>query len=83
MAKHAGAGDVDIRMHRRDAGHDGASEVVLTMQDSGVGSAAPPARAGLGLVGMRERVELLAGRFELTPPHLPGFGFIARLPMPA
>jgi signal transduction histidine kinase len=82
VAKHACAHRVDIRMEQRGTDRAGGHDVVLSMQDDGVGSVMPPGRAGLGLLGMRERVEALAGCFELTAPDRPGFGFVARLPLP-
>jgi signal transduction histidine kinase len=81
VAKHARASRVDIVMQHRAATHAGIAEVVLTVQDNGVGRRAEGADAGLGIVGMRERVEALAGRFDLTPARGGGFGFTAWLPV--
>jgi signal transduction histidine kinase len=78
VAKHAQAKRVEIALTR-----SGAAEpaVVLTMRDDGVGRVPGAGRRGLGLIGMRERVEALAGSFEIASPELPGFAFVARLPM--
>jgi len=54
--------------------------VVLSMHDDGVGPAPGGIRSGFGLTGIRERVEALAGRFELESAGTRGFGFVARLP---
>jgi two-component system sensor histidine kinase UhpB len=81
VARHAHASRVEILMQQRSANSAGESEVVLTMHDNGVGSRKVPAGAGLGLVGMRERVEALAGCFDVTSVQGEGFGFAARLPV--
>jgi two-component system, NarL family, sensor histidine kinase UhpB len=83
VAKHAQATRVEIVMHRDIATPSGVPELVLTVQDNGVGTRATATDAGLGIVGMRERVEALAGRFAFTPVRSDGFGFgfTAWLPM--
>jgi len=81
VAKHARATRVEIVMQQRSPTRAGAQEVVLTVQDNGVGTSAAATDAGLGIVGMRERVEALAGRFDLTSVHGGGFGFTAWLPI--
>ncbi len=81
VAKHAHATCVDIVMHQRSGAHVGAPEVVLVVQDNGVGTREAVEESGLGIVGMRERVEGLAGRFDLTPASAGGFGFTAWLPL--
>jgi two-component system sensor histidine kinase UhpB len=81
VAKHARATRVNIVMQQRAATPAGTPEVVLTVQDNGVGPRVSAAESGLGLVGMRERVESLAGCFDLAPLHGGGFGFTARLPI--
>ena len=81
VAKHARASRVEIVMKQDAATGADAAEVVLTVRDNGVGPPAGAANAGLGIAGMRERVEALAGRFELTSAREGGFGFTARLPI--
>jgi signal transduction histidine kinase len=80
VAKHARADRVEILMEERPAASRAGSEVVLSMRDNGVGSAPSPPLSGWGLVGMRERVEALKGRFDVTSGH-EGFGFVASLPV--
>ena len=67
VARHAGASEVEARL----ADADGAS--VLQVQDNGKGidPAASNAAGSLGLLGMRERAELLDGNLTVTPiePH--------------
>jgi signal transduction histidine kinase len=81
IARHARASRVEILMHQRPADSAGESEVVLTISDNGVGSQKLPPHAGLGLVGMRERIEALAGRFDVASAQGGGFGFTARIPV--
>jgi len=81
VARHACASRVHILMQQRTAGTTDQPEVVLTMRDDGRGSKTSAPHAGLGLVGMRERVEALAGRFDVTSAPGTGFGFTARLPV--
>jgi len=67
VAKHAQARRVEVELHH----HNGL--VSLAVFDDGKGFAvatAPP--AGLGLLGMRERLELLGGRLDITSE--PGHG---------
>ena len=78
VAKHAAAALVEIELVREP----GDTDVVLTMRDDGIGGAAVAPRKGVGLIGMRERVEALAGRFEIVAPRGQGFAVVARLPVP-
>lgn len=59
---HASRINLDVR-ERGDFGID--HRVDIRISDDGRGLA-QPARSGIGLTGMRERVEALNGRFELT-----------------
>jgi signal transduction histidine kinase len=80
LARHARATRVAIDLGCRRATPGSAPEVVLSMRDDGVGAVAGAATNGLGLVGMRERVEALAGRFEVQRSGARGFGFVACIP---
>jgi two-component system, NarL family, sensor histidine kinase UhpB len=81
VAKHARASHVEIALHQVRETRADATQVILSLRDDGVGSPAGDTRPGLGLAGMRERVESLAGHFDLAPAREAGFGFIARLPV--
>jgi signal transduction histidine kinase len=61
VAKHSGATHVYVGVART-----GAAEVRATVRDNGRGMALHAKRSGLGLVGLRERVEALRGRLELS-----------------
>jgi signal transduction histidine kinase len=71
-AKHAGAQRVEVSVARSN----GTVEVLV--EDDGHGFDPGKATGGLGLVGMRERVELTGGRLEISSQ--PGTRVSARLP---
>jgi signal transduction histidine kinase len=56
------------------------SEVLVRVRDDG-SSAAPPRSGGHGLVGMRERAEILGGSFAAGPRAGGGFEVEAHLPL--
>ncbi|WP_107707513.1 MULTISPECIES: histidine kinase [unclassified Paraburkholderia] len=58
-------------------------EIVVTMADDGPGVDLDAPRAGLGLIGMRERVEALGGEFHVASKPEGGFLFCARVPAQA
>lgn len=74
VARHANATTVDVELRFGDDGW------VLSIKDDGVGFAAAEG-GGLGLVGMRERVQMLGGRFALT--SAPGHGTLVEVQVPA
>ena len=90
IARHAHATRVSIRIERAgrlervglgmDAG-DGFDEVVVTIADNGRGLDLVAPRAGLGLVGMRERVAALGGRLKLTSRPGAGLEIAAAIPL--
>ncbi|HKQ08411.1 MAG TPA: chemotaxis protein CheB [Blastocatellia bacterium] len=71
VVKHAQASRVEVMLERR------ANQVILIVEDDGIGfdsnqeSDGGP-RAGLGLLGMRERAALVGGQFEIE--SAPGKG---------
>ncbi len=81
IAKHAHASRVEIEVQQSLPGSPGHASVVLTVRDNGIGVRKDGRGAGLGIAGMRERVEALAGRLDLIPVREGGFGFTARLPI--
>jgi len=72
VSKHAGAGNVSVRLSvnrngdTNESGGKTVSCVHLVVQDDGVGMEAGTRGAGLGLIGMRERVESLNGCFSIN-----------------
>ena len=74
VTRHARAHRVVLRLSRD------AAIVTLSLQDDGVGSRLLRGSAGLGLVGMRERVESLGGEMTITTAPGEGFGIVACFP---
>jgi signal transduction histidine kinase len=77
VARHARAAEVFVRLHVT------AGRLALTVRDAGAGFD-PAARDGtrLGLLGMRERAELLGGTFVLTAAPGSGTEVEVILPLP-
>jgi len=73
-AKHSSARHVVLEVAR-----DG-TDVVLSVSDDGRGADLAAPTAGLGLVGMRERVGALCGRLEVASEQGKGFQLRARIP---
>jgi signal transduction histidine kinase len=71
VRRHSQASSVRVRLEYRE------DSVRLAISDDGRGANAPG--AGFGLVGMRERVELLGGVFELRTAPGQGFAIEIRL----
>jgi len=81
VSKHARATHVEVRVARaRRPGSDRA-EIVVSVRDDGVGTNTSQRTGGLGLVGMRERVEALGGQLALHSAPGKGFSFTAYLPL--
>jgi signal transduction histidine kinase len=74
IVKHAGADAAAVRVARVD----GAARVEV--EDDGVGGA--QLDGGSGLRGLRDRVETLAGRLEVTSPPGHGTLVLADIPVP-
>lgn len=79
VVKHARAAHVRVTLERDD------DAIALTIADDGAGAGAAAgaeaAFSGLGLVGMRERVQALGGSFEVLSPAGQGFCLRAALPL--
>ena len=77
VVKHAGAKHVSVVLTRKPA------SVLVMIEDDGRGfdAATAPHGAGLGLIGMRERVELLDGTFEVDTEPRAGTTLIVELPL--
>ena len=80
VAKHANARGVELGLARNSlTAHE--DELVLTLVDDGVGAPPGHAQSGLGLIGMRERVEAVGGRLETVSAPGRGFRLAARIPV--
>ena len=73
--KHSGAGALQVDLVEAD-GH-----VTVSVRDDGQGFDASVSSEGFGLMGMRERVELLGGQLEVDSTTGAGTTVTARLPV--
>lgn len=81
VSKFARRAKVEIFVVRAaQSGAGTGDEIVVTMADDGPGADLNREPKGLGLVGMRERVEALGGEFHVASEPQRGFLFCARLP---
>jgi signal transduction histidine kinase len=80
ISKHAAARQVDIALERQAAVAAGTDELILTVADDGRGMDCGARAPGFGLSGMRERVEMAGGSFQVDTGPGRGFYFSARLP---
>ncbi len=80
VARHAKAQRVEVSLHRRiaDAGPD---QLEMSVDDNGKGVDPAVPRTGLGLIGLRERVEALGGSFEISGAHGSGTRVSAAIPL--
>jgi signal transduction histidine kinase len=76
VAKHADATEVNIELTR--AAND---RVSLHVSDNGVGFPVAGAPPGLGLLGMRERIEALQGSFSIKSSQGRGVAIAIELPV--
>jgi signal transduction histidine kinase len=76
VARHAHAREVEVTLTSLDA----ALEV--TVRDDGVGFNVEGLRAGLGLLGMSERAELVGGRLDIESAPGAGTTLRAHFPLP-
>ncbi|GAA3896108.1 hypothetical protein GCM10022244_02700 [Streptomyces gulbargensis] len=82
VVRHSGADSCTVTVDHRDP-----ASLVVTVEDPGPRPGHERARtgggSGHGLIGMRERVGLLHGRFEAGPRSAGGFRVTAHLPVPS
>ena len=83
VARHSQASRVEVSVSTQVAPAPAGRCVVARIADNGFGAKADAASSGLGLVGMRERVEALGGTLELSRPPQAGFVVLARIPAQA
>lgn len=78
VSRHARAGHVAVRVARTGAPCDA---VTFSVTDDGRGADPNETNGGLGLIGMRERVEMLGGEWKITTAREQGFSLFARIPV--
>jgi glucose-6-phosphate-specific signal transduction histidine kinase len=80
VARHSQASRVEITVGRQASSPPTVRSIVARIADNGRGLKSGDPPAGLGLIGMRERVEALGGTLELSCPPQAGFVVLARIP---
>ncbi|MGQ0835964.1 MAG: ATP-binding protein, partial [Gammaproteobacteria bacterium] len=81
LSTHARARSVRIRVARTRLPPDSDESIVFEMTDDGCGADLSGKQSGLGLIGMRERVEMLGGRLRITTEPAKGFSIVAQIPV--
>jgi two-component system, NarL family, sensor histidine kinase UhpB len=81
VAKHSSARSVSVEVMRDESDTDGQDLIRVTIADDGVGCDMNAPTAGLGLVGMRERVCALTGHVEVQSDPGNGFQLQALIPV--
>ncbi len=83
VARHSQASRVEISVGRQARTPPNRGSIVARIADNGRGLESAQPASGLGLLGMRERVEALGGTLELSSPPQAGFVVLARIPAQA
>jgi signal transduction histidine kinase len=78
--RHSGSGDISLAV-RRAASASGHEALCIRVVDHGCGADPSALRRGFGLRGMRERVEGLKGRLQITTAPSEGFALEVELPV--
>lgn len=81
VANHAGASKVSINFIKNIDQETSLNSLVLSIADDGKGFDPKQVRAGIGLVGMRERVIAIGGEFIIESTPGLGIKLIAKLPL--
>ncbi len=82
IASHAGAHNIVVSFSREVEKFSGREYVLLKVEDDGQGFDSKNTRAGIGLLGMRERVIATGGDFYIDSEPGSGTKLTARLPVP-
>jgi len=80
ISKHAKAKQAKITLERIESAAQGAAGLRLAVADDGCGMQPGTPTSRFGLSGMRERVEMLGGRFSVESAPGQGLRFEAHLP---
>jgi two-component system, NarL family, sensor histidine kinase UhpB len=81
IARHSQATRVEIRMTREQGGRDSSPQVLVAIEDNGVGADPTRLSTGFGLIGMRERIEAVGGSLLMQNGRAGGFTLRARVPV--
>lgn len=80
ISRHANAGEVHINF-LREFSRDNVNQLAVTIQDDGVGFDVTKTSRGLGLLGIKERVEALGGEYRLHTEKNKGVKIDITIPM--
>jgi two-component system, NarL family, sensor histidine kinase UhpB len=80
ISKHAHATEAQVALERIPGTQGSGNELRLSVADNGCGMDLSSRRSRFGLSGMRERVEMSGGTFELASAPGQGLRFSVRLP---
>jgi two-component system sensor histidine kinase UhpB len=83
VSRHAHAKRVEVLVTRTDPENGQPPQVRFSICDDGRGAVPEAPSTGLGLVGMRERVEMLGGQLKITTGAAQGFNVSAWIPLQA
>lgn len=81
VSRHAQARQVGVRVTRTGPAADISDAITFSVTDDGCGIDPNETHAGLGLIGMRERVDMLGGQWKVTTGPGQGFSLFARIPV--
>lgn len=79
-SRHASARHITVRVARGTKSLE-PDVVTVSVTDDGCGMDPDQPHAGLGLIGMRERIEMLGGEWSATTAPGEGFSIAARIPI--
>jgi two-component system, NarL family, sensor histidine kinase UhpB len=81
VARHSRATRVEIRVAREPGAPPSQARVVVCVEDNGVGAEPAHTGPGLGLIGMRERMEAVGGSLQVGNREGGGFRLRAEVPV--
>jgi signal transduction histidine kinase len=83
VTRHSKATQVEIRITREDSASQTTSRILVFVADNGIGTDPGRSSTGLGLIGMRERLEAVGGSLLVNSSPSGGFTLHAQLPVTA
>lgn len=83
IAKHANASQVDIQLtiHPKKSESNSNDTLYISIKDNGCGFDTSAQSIGMGIIGMRERIDNIDGEFHMTSEMTNGSTFSASIPL--